>query len=234
MSVKEKYVKAARIIIKAGILPFPLTDTLLEILYMLLEEDDLDFIMAFKRKFSQTIEQLKKSSKLPEEEILKMIEKLASKGVVFNQPNSQGVMVIRLLPLMMVGPFEYIFMRKVNHTEEEKKLAKLFKTLFNEAKDLIHEKYDMFLPVFQKLPPIDRTVPILQKTKSGQEVQISVNETVEVPEEKILITQDIKELINKFDDIAVGFCFCRQHEDLLGNPYKETDLRENCQGRIPA
>ncbi len=102
-----KYKKAAQTIIKAGILPFPLTDTLMEILKYLLDEDDLDFIIAFRRKLSQTMVQLKKSSKLPEEEILKKIEKLAKKGLIFNQPSSKGVMVYRLLPLIFRngGPF---------------------------------------------------------------------------------------------------------------------------------
>ncbi len=40
--------------------------------------------------------------------------------------------------------------------------------------------------------------------------------------------QILENIINKFDDIAVGHCFCRQHKDLLGDPCKITDLRENC------
>ena len=61
----EKYKKTANIIVKAGILPFPLNDTLIKILkHIITEERDLDFIIkAFKRKFSLTMEQLKKSTK---------------------------------------------------------------------------------------------------------------------------------------------------------------------------
>ncbi len=228
MSSEEKYKKAAQVIIRAGILPFPLTDTLLEIMRYIIREEDLDFIMAFKRKFSQTMEQLKKSSKMSEEKILGHVNYLAKKGVIFNQPNSQGVMVYRLLPLMMVGPFEYLLMEKIKYTDEEKRLAILFKNLFDEAKELIHDKYEMFIPIFKKLPPIDRTVPVIGPGASGEEVQISVNKEVEVPEEQIIPAQKIEELINKFDEIAVGHCFCRQHKDLLGDPCHVTDLRENC------
>jgi Pyruvate/2-oxoacid:ferredoxin oxidoreductase delta subunit len=224
----EKYKKAAQVIIRAGILPFPLTDTLLDILKFIIREEDLDFILAFKKKFSQSMDELKKSSKMTEQEILKHVNYLTKKGVIFNQPNSAGVMVYRLLPLMMVGPFEYLLMRKINHTEDEKKLAILFKTLFDEAKDLIHDKYDMFVPIFQKLPPIDRTISITSIGHSGNEINIQVNEEVEVPEEQIVPVQKVGELINKFDDIAVGHCFCRQHKDLLGVPCKVTNLRENC------
>jgi ferredoxin len=224
----EKYKKAAHIIVSAGRLPFPINETLIEILKYLIQEDELEFISAFKRKKSQTLEELKKTSKLSEEEILKKVESLSKKGVIFNQPNSSGVMVYRLLPLMMVGPFEYIFMSKLNYTDEEKQLAILFKNLFDEAKDLVQSKYDIFEPIFRKFPPIDRTMPILEKNVSGQELKIDINEEVEIAEEKIITTQKIEELIEKFDDIAVGHCFCRHHKDLLGEPCKQTDLRENC------
>ncbi|TFG12755.1 MAG: 4Fe-4S dicluster domain-containing protein [Promethearchaeota archaeon] len=226
--IEEKYKKAAQVIIRAGILPFPLTDTLLEIIRYIIREEDLDFIMAFKRKFSQTMEQLKKSSKMSEKEILEHVKFLSKKGVIFNQPNSEGIMVYRLLPLMMVGPFEYLLMEKIGYTEQEKRLAILFKKLFDEAKELIHEKYEMFIPIFKKLPPIDRTVPVIGQGASGEDIKISVNKEVDVPEEEIIPIQKVEELINKFDDIAVGHCFCRQHKDLLGDPCKVTDLRENC------
>lgn len=225
---EAKYKKVAQVIVKAGLLPFPINETLLEILKLLIEEDELDFIMAFKRKHSQTMEELKKRSKMSEDEILKKVESLASKGVIFNQPNRNGVMVYRLLPLMMVGPFEYIFMSKLTHSEREKRFATLFATLFNEAKAFIQDHLDTFTPIFQKLPPIDRTVAILDKSVSGNEILISVNEIVETPIEQIITAQKIEELIEKFDEIAIGHCFCRHHKDLLGNSCKITNLRENC------
>ena len=225
---EQKYKKAAQVIVKAGLLPFPINETLLEILKLLIDEEELDFIIAFKRKRSQTIEELKKSSKMSEDEILKNVKSLAKKGVIFNQPSSSGIMIYRLLPLMMVGPFEYIFMQKLNHTEREQKFATLFKKLFEEAKDFIQSHLDMFTPIFEKLPPIDRTVAILDENVSGNEILISVNQEVETPIEQILTTQKIEKLIEKFDEIAVGHCFCRHHKDLLGHSCKTTDLRENC------
>lgn len=225
---EQKYKKAAQVIVKAGLLPFPINETLLEILKLLIDEEELDFIIAFKRKRSQTIEELKKSSKMSEDEILKNVKSLAKKGVIFNQPSSSGIMIYRLLPLMMVGPFEYIFMQKLNHTEREQKFATLFKKLFEEAKDFIQSHLDMFTPIFEKLPPIDRTVAILDENVSGNEILISVNQEVETPIEQIITTQKIEKLIEKFDEIAVGHCFCRHHKDLLGHSCKTTDLRENC------
>ena len=224
----EKYKKAAHIIIKAGVLPTPVNKTLIEILKLLLTEEELDFIDAFKRKTSQTMEQLKKSSKLPETQILLFVKELAKKGFIFNQPSSKGLMVYRLLPLLMVGAFEYLYMKKIEHNELDKKLAKMFSDYFEETRDFIQNNYDQILPVFEKMLPIDRTMPILADTTQGDEINLSINEEIEVPEEQILLTQKVEELIDKFDDISVGHCFCRHHRDILGEPCKHTDLRENC------
>ena len=110
---EDKIKQAGRIIVKAGMLPFPVTDTLVEIMTLLYTEEELDFIIkAYKRKPSQTMEELKKSSKMAEEDILKNVNSLAAKGALFNQPSSSGLMVYRLLPLIMVGIFEYTFMKK--------------------------------------------------------------------------------------------------------------------------
>ena len=179
---EEKYKKAANIIIKAGSLPFPVNDTLIEILKLLLTEEELEFINACKRKTSQTMEQLTKSSKLSEAQILSFIKPLAKKGFIFNQPSSKGLMVYRLMPIVMVGVFEYLFMKKIEFTETEKKIAKMFEVYFDEIADFIQGNYDVVLHVFEKMLPIDRTVPNMNKSIQGTEIDISINETIEVPE----------------------------------------------------
>jgi Na+-translocating ferredoxin:NAD+ oxidoreductase RNF subunit RnfB len=156
------------------------------------------------------------------------VKELAKKGFIFNQPSSKGLMVYRLLPLLMVGAFEYLYMKKIEHNELDKKLAKMFSDYFEETRDFIQNNYDQILPVFEKMLPIDRTMPILANTTQGDEINLSINEEIEVPEEQILLTQKVEELIDKFDDISVGHCFCRHHRDILGEPCKHTDLRENC------
>jgi NAD-dependent dihydropyrimidine dehydrogenase PreA subunit len=224
---EDQYRKAARTIIKAGIFPFPINDTMIELLKLLIEEEQLKFIMAFSRKTSQTMEQLKSSSKLSEEEIIYHVEKLAKKGILFNQPNSKGVMVYRLMPLVMLGAFEYTFMKKIEFSEENKKIARLFTQLFNELAEFIQSNYDMILPIFQRMLPFDRTIPI-HSNLEGEDIQIEINKEIEIPEEKVVATQKVEEIINKFDEIAVAHCFCRQHQDLSSNPCKQTELRENC------
>lgn len=225
---RNKIIKAGRIIVKIGMLPFPMTDTLVQILEKLYTEEELDFIIkAFKRKPSLTMDQLIQKAKMSEGDILKVTESLASKGALFNQPNSKGVMVYRLLPLIMVGVFEYTFMKKVEFTEEEKEIAKLFETLFQEVNEVVQEKYDQMYPMFKMVPPVDRTVPVL-KDVEGKEIKVEVNEEIEVPPEKILPSQAVSDIIEKFDDIAVAHCFCRQHKQLLGESCDYEPPEECC------
>jgi len=225
---EEKFKKAARLIVKSGMLPFPVTDTLLEIMMLLYEEEEIDFInKTYRRKVSQTMEQLIKSSKMSEEEILKNVNSLAKKGALFISKSSTGLMIYRLLPLIMVGIFEYTYMKKIQYTEEEKNIAVLFKKLFEEVRDTIQDKYDMMIPMFKQIPPVDRTIPIFKNTE-GDEISIDINEEIEVSPESILPSQKIEEIIDKFDDIAVGHCFCRHHKDLLGESCKIGASRENC------
>jgi len=75
----DKYKKAARIINSIGPAELPITDTLVDLLKHILKGNELNLIFAFKRKHSQTLEQLKQNSKLSEEEILKKIDILAKK-----------------------------------------------------------------------------------------------------------------------------------------------------------
>jgi len=225
---KQKVTKAARIIVKSGMLPFPITDTLIEIMELLYEEEELDFVIkAFKRKPSQTMEQLLKSSKMSEEDILKNINSLASKGALFNQPSSQGLMVYRLLPLIMVGIFEYQYMKKIQFTDDELKIAKLFEKLFDEVRDAIQDRYDMMSKMFETIPPTDRTVPILESA-DGKEINVEINEAIEVSPDKIVPSQKVTGIIDKFEDIAVAYCFCRQHQELLGHNCDHKPPGESC------
>ncbi len=226
-ALEKKYYKAARIISSAGGTPLPVSDTIIDILKFVITEDDLDFISAFHWKRSQTLEELKKSSKLPEEKIIKKATTLAKIGVMFNQPNSKGVMVYRLLPLVNVGIFEYFFMGKLEINKRNKEIADLFKKLQYELREFIQKEYDTVVPTLLDQPPIDRTLPVF-KNIEGTSIKVEINQEIDVPIEKILPTQRVEELVEKFDDIAVGHCFCRHHRDLLGDPCKQTDQRENC------
>ena len=126
-------------------------------------------------------------------------------------------MVYRLLPLMLVGLMEYKFMVEVTGSEEEKKLARLFEKLLQELRDQTQHNYDALAPLFNAAPAVDRTVPA-SIGEDGKAIKvIPVEKSLDVGDEFILPSQTVEEIINKFDDIAVGHCFCRQRRSLLGD-----------------
>ncbi|NVM03951.1 MAG: 4Fe-4S binding protein [Candidatus Helarchaeota archaeon] len=225
----KKINKAAKIILSAGMMPFPPTDTFIEILKFYLDEEDMDFIKAFKTKKSMTMEQLqKKLPDLSEDEIDKKAAKLAKKGFIFNQPSSSGLMVYRLLPIVAIGAFEYTYMPELPKDEKEleklRKLAKLYDTLMLELASAIQERYDSILPMFKQAPPIDRTIPIYTN-EEGKTIEI--NKSMQA-EEQVLPAQSVEEIIKKFDTIAVGNCFCRQYREMLEEPCKIDAPMEVC------
>lgn len=218
--LQRKFKKAAQTIIAAGPMPFPLTDTFIKILTYYLDEKDLEFIKAFKIKASQTMDQLKQA--LPgwsEEDIDQAASKLAKAGFMFNQPSSKGFMVYRLMPIVMIGAFEYQFMQQLPKDEEGiqrlKEISELYEKLMKELAGAVQKNYDSFTTAFQKTPSFDRTVP-LTKTTEGKTIKI--DKTIGA-EEVVLPSQTVEEIINKYDDIAVGNCFCRQYREMLGETF---------------
>ena len=216
----KKYKKAAEIMIKAGTLPFVVSETFIKILKIYLDEEDVDFIYQnFKLKKSLSHDELKKKSKLSDDEIDRIINKLAKKGFIFNQPSSKGIMVYRLMPIVVIGSFEYTYMKKLpedqNELQKLKELAQLYHQLMLELRDNVQKGYENLLPIFEKLPEIDRTVSALKK-ENGEPINIVIDKTIEA-EEQVLPAQSVEEIIKKFDDIAVGNCFCRNYQKLLGH-----------------
>ena len=226
----EKYKKAASVICKQGIIPFPVNDITVGIIKEVVEdnEEELDLIWAFRDKPSQTLDELVASSGLPEDKIDQLANSLAKKGLLFNQPSSAGIMVYRILPLMTVGLMEYRFMSELKGDEKEKRLAHLFQDLITYMRDQVQQNYDSFVPLLRQMPPIDRTVP-MKKTEDGKPIRIiPLDRKVETPTEVILASQSIEEIIDKFDDIAVGHCFCRQRRSVLGHSCSLEAPTENC------
>ena len=230
ISLLKKFKQAAGVICRQGLIQFPVTETAVTIIQRVVGdcEDELDLICAFREKPSQTMDQLIASSGVSEEEIVRLTASLAKKGLVFNQPSSNGIMVYRLLPLMMVGLMEYKFMGELTGSEAEKELAMLFERLLAELRDQTQDNYDALAPLFAASPAVDRTVPA-GKTADGKAIRvIPVEKPLNATEEFVLPSQTVEAIINKFDDIAVGHCFCRQRRNLLGDTCKTNAPVLNC------
>jgi len=226
----KKIKKAAKIIASTGMMPFPVTDDFIEIMKYYLDEEDVELVKAFKFKKSMTMDQLQKKLKdLTPEEIDKRAVKLAKKGFIFNQPSSSGVMIYRLMPIVMIGAFEWTYMPDLpsdpKKLGELKRLAELYDNVFKEVTKNVQSQYDGMVSLFKDQPPMDRTIP-LTKTDDGK--TIDVEKAIDVGEETVLPAQTVEDIIKKFDDIAVGNCFCRQYNDMLGRKCKSTAPLEVC------
>jgi len=124
--LEEQYKKAAGIIARAGMVPFQVTPTLIEIVKYYLDENDVDFIIRnYSGKTTLSMEEIRATSGMADDEIVKKTDALAKKGIIFNQPNTKGVMVFRLLPLIIVGTFEYTFMNELPKGDKLKDLEKI-------------------------------------------------------------------------------------------------------------
>jgi ferredoxin len=230
VSMAEKLKRAAGVICKQGMVQFQLSQTAIDIVNAAVgeNEEELDLIFAFRLQPSQTMDQLVASSGFAAEKIEPLAASLARKGLIFNQPNSAGVMVYRILPLMLVGLMEYRFMVELTGSPEEKRLAELFEELLAELRDQIQSNYDTLSPLFNQAPAADRTVPA-RVAEDGRPIKIiPIGKTLAVGEEVVVPSQTVEEIINKFDDIAVGYCFCRQRRSLLGDPCRTAAPTLNC------
>ena len=229
-SIDEKFKRATEVVCKQGMVPFPLSEPAIAIIVSVVgeNEEELELIHAFSEKSSQTLEQLVDSSGFTKEIVIQLAENIAKKGLIFNQPNSSGLMVYRLLPFMAVGLMEYLFMGELKGTKKEKELAQLFEKLTDDLRNQTQNNYDALVPLFKSMPAIDRTVPV-SETEEGSPIQvIPIDKAINLPDEFVLPSQSVEEIIDKFDDIAVGYCFCRQRRSLLGDKCNINAPTLNC------
>ncbi|TFF96509.1 MAG: hypothetical protein EU547_06360 [Promethearchaeota archaeon] len=214
--IDKKWYKTSRNIVRAGNMPFPAQNpTLIELLQLLITEEQADFITdAFRRKPNLSMVEIKERVDLDESTIRELLEELMKNGVVTEtQSKSTGIVVYRLMP-PYPGMFEFTLMRGETGKKQEK-LAQLFNQLFDELSELTQENYDTVVPQYKNFPAVDRIIPV--------EKEIS-----NIPSETVLDNEDVTKIIDKYDDIALVHCYCRHEKDLLGEPCKVTDLRENC------
>ena len=102
--------KVAKKFMKAGSLPFPINDTVIDILKMVITEEQANFI-ALLRKSSYNLEELKSLTDLDDESLNKMIKDLNHNGALTAIPSkSTGVMVYRIVPFFP-GMLEFTLIR---------------------------------------------------------------------------------------------------------------------------
>ncbi|MHA2391151.1 MAG: indolepyruvate ferredoxin oxidoreductase subunit alpha [Promethearchaeota archaeon] len=211
--VDKFWYKVARLIVKSGVFPFPVSDALIELLQELITEEQAKFLIQSFKKPSLTLEQIKENSHMDESSILETLDVLMYNGIIIGtKSKSSGVNVYRLMG-PFPGIFEYTNLR--GETDEKHvKLAKMFQKLFSERRGMNEENYETMINTFKNFPPTDRTLP--------------VEKEVEVGTETVMPFEELKKYVEEYDDIAVAHCYCRHHQDLVDNPCKLGASKKNC------
>lgn len=212
MATDQLFQEAASTIIKSGFLPMEITDTVIELMHVLLTEEQADLVRKFKKPMQ--MDEIKKAYGLETDVLERILNELMTTGVIMGVPNrTSGVVTYRLMPILP-GIFEYTMMRG-SKEEKDKKLAQLYDKIFDEFTDLVQDNYDDFLPVLKAIPPITRVIP--------------VNTTVEEAAiDTVYPLEDVMLIVDKFDTVAVAHCYCRVEKDLLDKPCQVTNERKNC------
>ena len=206
--------KVARTIVKAGQMPMPISDALIELIQNIITEEQAQFISSVFKKPSLNIDQIKSNTTLETIQLTQMLNVLMDNGVVVGLPSRRtGIMVYRLLG-PFPGMFEYTNL-KGETDEKHKKIARLFEKIFDEMRDGTQNNYDNILKQFEKYPPVVRIVPVEEEIE-------------DVPIDKVMPHEEVSKIVDKYEDIAVAHCYCRHSQDLLDNPCKVTDERLNC------
>ncbi|MEW6079089.1 MAG: 4Fe-4S binding protein [Thermodesulfobacteriota bacterium] len=205
------YRDAASAINKAGAVPFPVNDTLLDILKILMTPEQAQFVQMLDRPLNRG--ELEKKSGLSGDALDRMLNDLMDNGVITGAASrSAGMMVYRALP-PIPGIFETTMMRGETG-EKQKTLARLFEKLFEELSAMVQQNYDAVVPALKAVPPMTRIVPVEKQVDRSLDT--------------VMPAEDVKKLIDRFDTIAVAYCYCRHQKDLLGRSCRVTDERKNC------
>lgn len=207
----QVYREAANTIVSVGQIPFPVTDTLVALLQVVMTEEQAAFLRLLNKPMNH--EQISETSGLEGVALENMLNKLMDEGIISGIPSkSTGVMVYRALP-PIPGLFEYTLMRGETG-EKQKTLARLFEQLFEELADMVQANYDTVAPAMKSIPAMSRVIP--------------VNKEVDRKFDTVMPYEDVKKVIDRFDTIAVVHCYCRHQKDLLQTPCQVSDQRENC------
>jgi len=202
---------AAQATINAGSIPFPVTNTVIDLLQTIMDEKEAAFINIFTKPLN--MKEIQEKSGMDDESLNQMLSNLMYHGIITGIPSKNtGVVVYRLMA-PVPGIFEFTMMRG-RTTEKEKKLARLFDHLFNELKDMVQDNYDPVMEYLKNTTPLTRVVPIEEEIKREHD--------------DVIPYDDVKKIIDKFDTIAVSTCYCRHEKDLIGKPCRVTRDKENC------
>jgi len=214
MSEKVWY-KAAKLIVRASGNPlFQANETLVELLQTLLNEEQVNFLVNF-RKPNLTFQELKEKTGMNDANLMEMLNSLMGNGILIDVPiENTNIMEYRLLA-PVADIFEFSLVRFDRPIEQKKKLARIFERMFKEAIEMTQANYEGLLPIFKdQMPIFARIIPIEKE--------------LTVPQEKVLPLHEASKIIDEQDIISISECPCKLQRALLGDPCKTSSDIYRC------
>ena len=180
----------ARTILKAGGPPIPINENLIDLLKLLINEDQVKFLLNFRKPLN--FEQIGKKTDLNDKVLNEKLESLMDAGLLTGIPSrSTDIMVYRLVGYLP-GLLEFTLM-KGESGPKQKKIAQLWENIFQDSAEMTQNNYDIVMDAYKNAPPIDRVIPI--------ETLIEPHEELVLPEE------EVTKLVEKYDIIGVSHCY---------------------------
>ena len=213
MSEKVWY-KAAKLIVRASGNPlFQANETLVEILKTLLNEEQINFLLNF-RKSSLTLEELREKTGMNDTDLMDMLNSIMDNGIIMDFPiKGTDMMEYRLLaPVADIFEYSLIGERPI---EQKQKLAQLYEKMFKETIKMVQTNYEGLLPIFkERLPIFARIIPIEKE--------------LTVPQEKVLPLHEASRIVDEQDIISLSECPCKLQKSLIGESCETSSDRFRC------
>jgi len=208
---EQLWLDAANTVVRAGMIPLPVTETMIQLLQTMMTPVQASFLPHFDGPMNMG--QLKTKTGWEEPALTLMLEGLMDNGIVTGtRSKGSGTLVYRLMG-PFPGMFEFTMMRGETG-EKQKKLARLFDRMFDELAGMVRSNYDSIVPAFRAFPPVARVVPMRSE--------------IDTSKGAVLPADEVNRIVAKFDTIAVTTCYCRHEKELLGEPCAVTSSKENC------
>lgn len=183
----------------------PYNETLHSILTELYTPDEADLLVRMPYGLS-TIDEIEKVTKIEHVKLQRLLEDLASKGLVMDL-DAGGEYRYIISPLI-IGIFEFTMMRTGGNLNT-KEWAKLFHTYLNDK----HTFYEANLSKGQKFMPL-RALPYEETIDKGDYVEI-------------LDYEKASAIVDEADEFAIGICSCRHEKLHVGDKKCDVPL-ETC------
>ncbi|MFW9950920.1 MAG: hypothetical protein ACFFKA_12450, partial [Candidatus Thorarchaeota archaeon] len=168
--------KVAKLIVRTSGNPlFKANDTLVELLQTLLNEDQVSFLLNF-RKPNLTFQELKERTQWDETKLMEMLNSLMDNGFIMDVPiENTNIMEYRLLsPVPDI--FEYSLVKFNRLIEQKKKVAQIYEKMFTEATELTQNNYKGLQPIFkERIPIFTRIIPIEKELKGPLEEVLPIH-----------------------------------------------------------